>query len=96
MPSVNLWEVMNTVASLNDRPNNDNCKLITEVLGPRFGTELSLEINPATGVWTVKIFDHQNEEHFVSLAVSPSGCVTVTRSMELTDNVSEVRKITIS
>ncbi len=78
MPRVNLWELMTTVANLEDSPNRENCRAIKAMTGPRFGTELSLEVGE-TGAWIVKVFNHDDSSDHVTMSISPSGFVQITR-----------------
>ena len=78
MAHVNLWEVMTDVASL-DKQTSGKCKELQAVRNPRFGTELSLDIDEKTGIWTVVVFDHEDHEQYVKLAITPMGDVKVSR-----------------
>lgn len=78
MAEVNLWEIIGVVANSSELSRSDYCKAIKEMRGPRFGTELTLEIAD-DGVWRVNVFDHNDTSQFVEMAINPNGFVTVTR-----------------
>jgi hypothetical protein len=88
---VNLWELITAVAG-KDLSNNEKCQAIQAVRAPRFGSELSLEINPMTGVWTVSVFSHEDSNQKVSVAINPDGFLTVTRSREM-NGLQETRAV---
>jgi hypothetical protein len=90
MAKVNLWELITTVAD-KDLSNSDRCHEIKSMLGPRFGTELSLEITER-GTWVVEIFDHEDHEHKVTLVIEPNGDLNVTRCRR-TGDIFETRTV---
>jgi hypothetical protein len=83
VPHVNLWELITTVAG-KDLSNSDSCKAIQADLSPRFGTELSLEIEER-GIWVIDVFDHENPEQKVRMTIQPDGFLTVTRCRRIGD-----------
>lgn len=91
MASVNLWQLITTVAS-KDCPDTDRCKAIKSITSPRFGTELTLEIKE-TGVWVVEIFDHQDSRNKITLSINPNGFISVTRCRPLDSDISETRTV---
>ena len=90
MAYVNLWALITTVASL-DRPDSEKCRAIKVLNGPGFGTELSLEIVD-NGTWTIEVFDHEDSDSKVTLAIQPNGNLTVTRCRTIHD-VCETRTV---
>jgi hypothetical protein len=89
---VNLWELITTVASKKDSSNSAECQAIKNYIGPRFGTEYSLEINELTGVQTLCVFNHEDHDVNVTLAIQPNGSLTVTRS-RYSEDIFETRKV---
>jgi len=94
MAHVNLWELITTVSSkTRDLPNQAACEAIKQecALHHSFASELSLEVEG--GVWTVKLFCHENSDQHVTVRVLPSGSVTVTRG-RTSDDVYDERRVT--
>ena len=95
MAHINLWELITIVASENrDLPRREECEAIQQACAAgkcSFASELSLEVE--NGMWTVKLFNHEQSEEFVELRVSPGGRVTVTRG-RTTNDVYERREVT--
>jgi hypothetical protein len=94
MASVNLWQLITTVADKrNDSADADRCRAIQAIIGRRFGSELTLEIDAQTGVWCVKIFNHEDSTQYVEIAVHPDGYTSVERGRNLNPAVYETNKI---
>lgn len=95
MAHVNLWELITTVANKTHRtlPNQEKCEEIQKACAqkPSFASELSLEVED--GVWTVKMFNHEDSDQHVTLRVLPNGGLSVTRG-RTRDDVREERRVT--
>jgi hypothetical protein len=90
---VNLWELIITIASSKyDLSRKEECEAIRSIVGPRFGTELSLEIKES-GVWVVKVFDHQDSMTCITLTINPDGYLTVERCRTMDQSINEVRSV---
>ena len=88
---VNLWELITTVAAMNETPNASNCQDILDMKDARFGTELSFEITEY-GMWIITIFDHEDHTKKIVLHVSPTGAVNVLRNRSVGD-ITESRSV---
>jgi hypothetical protein len=90
VPKVNLWELITTVAG-KDLPNSGMCQAIKNKLGPRFGSELSLEITEQ-GAWIIEVFDHEDSGERVILSIQPDGYLDVTRYRK-SNGIFEQRRV---
>ena len=89
MAYVNLWELITTVSSSkHDLPRRAECEEIKNKIGPRFGGELSLDIDDH-GRWVVKVFNYTDSTQFVEMAINPDGFTRVTRGRSSGDIYEE-------
>lgn len=78
--SVNVWSLMTTLEG-RDLPNSDQCAefiALTSKAGG-FGNECSVSVNQ-NGTWTFRVFSCDDSADEVSLRVTKSGHVSVTRT----------------
>jgi hypothetical protein len=61
-----------------DKPRADACGEVIAAARGGFGSELTLTVED--GVWTIRVFDHENmHESAVTLEIRPDGFVKVRR-----------------
>lgn len=91
--SVNLWALINTLASKKGSSHQADCEAIQDACCGtiRFATELSLTVHP-NGDWVIEAFDHQEPFNSVTLTITPIGRVSVERRRSR-DNIVDTHTI---